>query len=161
MIAIKFTDTELSILDYVAHLRYTKTNEHGTEFIQSSKNPRDIVRHGVYTEYAVAKYLNVFFDLNCDFRKFAEDLCTNLGTKIDVKSTEKEGGPLNATRNAIKKPADIFIHTEIDEEKKCVKIVGYIERDELLKRININDIGNGYYYRMSQALLKNVNAYQC
>ena len=157
---IEFTETEISILDYVAHLRYTKTKESGKEFIQSNKNPRDIVRHGVYTEYAVAKYLNLFFDLNCNFRKFTEDLCTDLGTKIDVKSTEKEGGPLNATRNAIKKPADIFIHTEINDAENYVKIIGYVDRNELLQQNKINDIGNGNYYRIPQKYLKKINAYK-
>ena len=158
---IKFTETEISILDYIAHLRYRETSKKAKEQKQDlSKNSRDIVRHGVYTEYAAAKHINVFFDLNCDYRKFGADLVTWKGTKVDVKSTISSGGPINARKNSVSKPADIFICTEVDDANGEVKIIGYIERDELLQDANLHDIGNGPYYSLPQTYLKKLNGFK-
>lgn len=158
---ITLTNTEVAALDMIAHLRYIETSRVAKENIQTTaKTPREIVRHGVYSEYAVAKYLNVFFDMNCDVRKFGADLISARGTLIDVKSTTKEGGPLNATKNSVEKPADIFVCTEIDDDKNQVKIVGYVDRNDFLIDENLHDIGNGFYYCLPQTFLKKFNGFK-
>lgn len=158
---ITFSNTEMIILDLMAHLRYLKTSENAAEQIQDySLSPREIVRRGVYTEYAVSKYMNVFFDLNCDYRKFGADLISNLGSAIDVKSTTHKGGPLNAKSNATKKPGDIFICTEINDND-VVTIVGFIDRESFLKQENIKQGKyKGFYYSVPQHVLKKFRGFQ-
>ncbi len=144
----------------IAHLRYLETSKYGKEKKQSDKIlPRDMVRQGVYTEYAVSKYLNVYFDLNCDYREFGPDLISSDGALIDVKSTKTKGGPLNAHKDTTDKPGDIFIATEIDEND-VVTIIGFIERENFLTKENLRDVGKGFFYSVPQKVLKRFRGFQ-
>jgi len=89
MIGVTFSPTELRILRGIGKLRNEETSKHGTEMKQDPrKDPVQIAIDGVMTEYAVAKFLNLHFDLNCNYRKFGADLISHTGLLIDVKSTE-------------------------------------------------------------------------
>jgi hypothetical protein len=104
------------------------------------------------SEYAVAKLLNVHFDFNCDFRKFGADRIGRSGKTIDVKSTRKQGGNLNAVKWSENKPAEIFILTEIGLD--FVNVVGFISREDFLIDANLTDIGNGAFYSVPRNKLK-------
>jgi hypothetical protein len=159
MITILFTKTELQILDYVATRRYIETSSKGKEMQQdTSRSPWQICLDGVYGEYAVGKHYNLFFDLNCDYRKFGADFVRTNGLKIDVKSTRTTGGPLNATKWSVKKPADTFILTEIYDD--FVNIIGWVDRVTFLKDDNIFDVGNGPFYSLPQKFLTPINESQ-
>lgn len=157
MIIVPLTVTELQILDYVATRRYIATSNKGKEMKQDpTRSPWEIVLDGVYGEYAVAKHFNLFIDLNCDYRKFGADLEQNDGSTIDVKSTRRTGGPLNATEWAIRKPADIFILTEIYDTE--VHIVGWIDRATFLVDSNKHQLKDrDPYYCLPQEYLKVFN----
>jgi hypothetical protein len=155
---IDFTITELQILEFISSRRFEETSRHGKERIQSSFDRFQIVLDGVYSEYAVSKALNLHFDLNCNYRKFDADLTSHKGSLIDVKSTRTEGGNLNAVAWSVKKPADIYILTEIYDAS--VKIVGWIDRDSFLSEDNIFDVGNGPFYSLPQKYLKAINESQ-
>ena len=149
---IPLSDSELRTLGFIGCLRFQNTMEQGQEMKQSGAGGLNIVIDGVISEYAVAKYLNVHFDVNSDYRKFGADLVSRKGKLIDVKSTRKEGGNLNAVLWSSKKPADIYILTEIYFD--YVLIIGYINREDFLIEENITDIGNGQFYSVSQSKLK-------
>jgi len=152
MIGVTFSKTELRILRGVGKLRYEITSEQGVEMKQDPrKDPVQIAIDGVLTEYAVAKFLNLHFDLNCDYRKFGADLISHSGALIDVKSTETMGGNLNATKRSLDKPADLFVLTEIRPSQ--VAIVGWIGRDRFLCDENLKDVGNGPFYSIPQTRL--------
>ena len=136
---IYFTLSEMQVLEFIASRRYEITASRGKEMIQSSQRPFQIVLDGVWSEYAVAKMLNLNFDLNCDYRKFEQDLTSHKGSTIDVKSTNKEGGNLNAVGWSRTKPADIFVLCEIHHDH--VKVIGWVDRESFLTEDNIFDIG--------------------
>lgn len=136
MIRVTLTKTEYAILEFVGNMRHSITSASGTEMKQdTSMNGLQASIDGVITEYAVAKYLNLHLDLNCDYRAFGADLISRLGNHIDVKSTRRANGNLNAVGWSNGKCADIFVLTEILHS--AVGIVGWIHRDLLLQDANI------------------------
>jgi hypothetical protein len=146
------TVTELDICIYIGKMRYSITSQQGTERKQDiTQNSLQMSIDGVITEYAVAKTLNLNFDLNCDFRKFGADLVTVDGRTIDVKSTYTVGGPLNAVGWSVEKPCDVFVLTEIHPSH--VRIVGWIGRGKFLRPENLKDVGRGEFYSVPQTLL--------
>lgn len=146
------TVTELDICIYIGKMRYSITSQQGTERKQDiTQNSLQMSIDGVITEYAVAKTLNLNFDLNCDFRKFGADLITADGRTIDVKSTYTVGGPLNAVGWSVEKPCDVFVLTEIHPSH--VRIVGWIGRGKFLRPENLKDVGRGEFYSVPQTLL--------
>jgi hypothetical protein len=154
MIFIQFSQTEVRILRGIGKLRYEITSQQGVEMKQDTKkDPVQICIDGVITEYAVAKFLNLHFDLNCDYRKFGADLISHSGAAIDVKSTTTIGGNLNATKRSVEKPADFFVLTEIRPTQ--VAICGWIERERFLIDENLKNVNNGLFYSIAQSKLNN------
>jgi hypothetical protein len=149
---VKLSDTEINIINVIGTTRYNITSQQGTERKQSGANALNMSIDGVFSEYAVAKWMNVHFDFNCDFRKFGADLKGRTGKTIDVKSTRTKGGNLNAVGWSLNKPADIFILTEIGID--FVDIVGWIERENFLIDSNLSDVGNGAFYTMPRNKLR-------
>lgn len=151
MIGITLSGTEYRILRGIGKLRHEQTSNQTVENIQSQKDPIEISIQGVITEYAVAKFLNLNFDLDCDYRAFGADLIGHRGTLIEVKSTETVGGNLNAVKKSVSKPCDVFVLTEIHSTH--VAIVGWIQRDRFLVEKNIRQGRLGPYYSVSQSEL--------
>lgn len=148
---IYFSKTEQRICTGIGKLRHEVTSAHGTERKQDQrKDGLQMSIDGVLTEYAVAKALNLHFNLDCDFRKFEADLVFHNGLTIDVKST-KPGGNLNAVRWSNGKDADYYVLTEIHHN--FVGIVGYLERNLFLIDANLRDVGNGQFYSVPQRAL--------
>jgi hypothetical protein len=142
------TVTELDVCMYIGKLRHSITSKQGTERKQdASMNSLQMSINGVITEYAVAKTLNLNFDL----RKFGADLTLQDGRTIDVKSTNTAGGNLNAVGWSVEKPCDVFVLTEIHPTH--VRIVGWIGRAKFLRPENLRDVGNGEFYSVPQTLL--------
>lgn len=136
MIRVTLSLTELEILTFVGRLRHKITGNEGVEMLQDdTMNGEQASIDGVITEYAVARYLNLHLDLNCDYRKFGADLISKRGNLIDVKSTRRANGNLNAVGWSNGKCADIFVLTEILHS--AVGIVGWIDRDALLHNDNV------------------------
>lgn len=152
MIGIKLTPSEIAICNYVAKYRDYETSKHAGERIQSKKqNALELLTYGTIAEYAVAKYLNLNFDLNCEYRKFGADLTTQTGKTIDVKCSQTQGGNLNAVGWSANKPCDVFVLTEIHFSH--VAIVGWIDRVSFLTETNKRDVGNGPFYSVPQSKL--------
>lgn len=136
MIRVYLSKTEFEIVEFVGRLRSKITSAQGTDMLQeTSMNGEQASIDGVLTEYAVAKYLNLHLDLNCDFRAFGADLVSHRGATIDVKSTRRAGANLNAVGWSNGKCADVFVLTEI--LPTCVGIVGWIHRDSFLRNENV------------------------
>lgn len=152
MIRVHFSKTEYQLLVSIGRLRHSVTSSLGTERKQDQKQDSEqMAINGVLTEYAASKALNLHFDLNCDFRKFGADLVSRRGATIDVKSTSRAGGNLNAVVWSGGKPAEIFVLTEIHHSH--ILLVGWIHRDDFLRDENIRNVGNGNFYSVPQSKL--------
>lgn len=152
MIGVKLSPSEIAICNYVGKYRNYITSQHGKDKQQDQKQDGEKMSIiGVITEYAVAKFLNLNFDLNCDYRKFGADLVTQSGKTIDVKCTQIQGGNLNAVGWSVNKPCDVFVLTEIRFSQ--VAIVGWIDRGSFLTETNKRDVGNGPFYSVPQSKL--------
>lgn len=150
---VNLSETEKRLCTYIGKLRSSITSQNSPDMIQDkNKDTVQISIDGVMSEYATAKLLNLHFDMNCDYRKFGPDLISRRGSAIDVKSTTKHGGNLNAVGWADEKPADVYILTEIHDDG--VEVVGWISREEFLKPENRRDVGNGPFYSVPQSSLK-------
>lgn len=149
---VKLSDTEINLIHVIGTMRFNITSDQGTDRNQSGANGLNMSIDGVMSEYAVAKLLNVHFDFNCDFRKFGADLIGRTGKTIDVKSTRKQGGNLNAVKWSENKPAEIFILTEIGLD--FVDVVGFISREDFLIDANLTDVGNGAFYSVPRNKLR-------
>lgn len=158
MIQVKLSQTEINILYYVGKYRHHITKNAGEERKQDqSLNGETISVQGVMSEYAVAKALNLHFDFNCDYRKFGADLILHNGNTIDVKSTLKHKGNLNAVGWSGKKQADYFVLTEIHYD--WIGIVGCISREEFLQPEYLKNVGNGSFYSAPQHKLKKIDEF--
>lgn len=153
MIRVNLSQTEILLCQEIGKLRHQITSQHSPDMKQDkSQDSVQMSINGVFAEYAVAKSLNLHFDLNCDYRKFGADLVSHKGSTIDVKCTTKDGGNLNAVVWSNSKPADIFVLTELHYSH--VKIVGWIAKEDFLIEENIKDVGNGPFYCVAQSKLK-------
>lgn len=151
-INIYLSKTEFDICRYIGATRYNITRQHRPEGRQDeTKDGIQMCIDGVLTEYAVAKVLNLNFDLNCDFRKFGADLTLRDGRTLDVKSTYTAGGNLNAVKWSVEKPCDVFVLTEIHPSH--VRIVGWIGRGKFLRPENLVNVGRGEFYSVPQSAL--------
>lgn len=158
MIRYQLTQSEFDICTYIGKYRNHITSAQGTERKQdASLDGLQMSINGVITEYAVAKALNLNFDMDCTFRKFGADLETHREKTIDVKSTMTHGGNLNAVGWSASKGADIFILTEI--LSNAVGIVGWIPRELFLVPEYLKDVGNGAFYSMPQTKLKPIDEF--
>jgi len=152
---MRLTDTEVEICEIVGRIRNIKTSALCGEQIQSLLNPVQISIDGVLSEYMVAKHLDLFFDLNCDVRKFGADLISKKGAKIDVKSTRRKDGDLNIRITHKDKDYQIYVLVELDEQNNG-QIVGFINREDAINDNNLanNLRTNEMYYKINRSLLK-------
>jgi hypothetical protein len=154
MISVCLTVSELKICNYVGRYRHHITSKHAEDqMMDKSIDPIIAAIQGVVTEYAVSKYLNLHFDMNCEIRKFGADLISHTGKTIEVKSTTRADGNLNAKYKSGDKPCDVFVLTQI-LSTHVIGIVGWVKREKFLidanKRIGL---GNEPYYTLSQTKL--------
>lgn len=146
---IKLTDSELRICQFVGMMRYHTTSRACEEQIQSDLNPLDITIEGVIGEYCVSKHLNLHFSLDTDLRvEWGADLVTYKGKTIDVKTTRKKGGNLNATLTSANKNFDIYVLCELESDG-C-NIVGWIAKNKFITPENIVEGKKGAYYTISR-----------
>jgi hypothetical protein len=137
-VTYKFTHSEMELLDFVAKLRSTKTSEKTKEQIRSNLDPFVIQQWGVYSEYAVAKKLNLFFDWDCEYRiPFPMDLKLDTGETIDIKCTKWHGTRINKKEDNYKEKPNFYIacvfREDVDAKNilhRAVKIVGFIDAEK-------------------------------
>jgi len=132
-------------------MRYATTNDACAEQIQSDLDPLGIVVDGVVGEYCVAKHLNLHFSLDTDLRDWGADLIGRNGETIDVKTTRKQGGRLNATRTSQKKNFDYYILCELANDG--AHIVGGITREMFINDKNLVMGKKGEYYAIDRSRL--------
>ena len=138
-------------------MRQAETSKYAKDMAQdSAQSSVEISVLGVFGEYAAAKALNLFFDVNTAYRNFGPDLVSRKGNKIDVKSTKRKGGNLNAVHWSKNKPTDIYVLTEV-----ClpfVNVVGWIHRDTFLVDENlVHRDDRAPYYSVPQSALSPIN----
>lgn len=144
--------TEIEICRHIGSIRHRETSKQGTERKQDdTQDSLEISFIGVMSEYAVAKYLNLNFDLNCDFRKFGADLISKKGAKIDVKCAKTADGNLNAVAWSGSKEAEIYILTVLAHN--YIGIVGWVNRADFIIDANLKQGKNGEYYSLPQSAL--------
>ena len=136
---------------FIGAMRYATTNDACAEQIQSDLDPLGIVVDGVIGEYCVAKHLNLHFSLDTDLRDWGADLIGRNGETIDVKTTRKQGGRLNATRTSQKKNFDYYILCELANDG--AHIVGGITREMFINDKNLVMGKKGEYYAIDRSRL--------
>jgi len=136
---------------FIGAMRYATTNDACAEQIQSDLDPLGIVVDGVIGEYCVAKHLNLHFSLDTDLRDWGADLIGRNGETIDVKTTRKQGGRLNATRTSQKKNFDYYILCELANDG--AHIVGGITREMFINDKNLVMGKRGEYYAIDRSRL--------
>lgn len=145
----KFTQTEKEILDIVSEYRFKITSSIATDASQDDYfSPEEKNRRGVFSEYAVSKYLNLHFNLNCDFRTdFGPDLVFRNGTTVDVKCTHHINGGIATVPWTEKKDGDIFVGCYAPNDLSFVEIFGYVKRENLInpKREKFNKNGKSFF----------------
>ena len=114
------------------------------------------IRDRVIAEYCVAKALNLCPDLTVSIRKGGSDLVNYFKRTIDVKSTRYQSGKLLATLKKEDHPCDMYVLAIVND--KGAKIAGWTTKEELFKDENIDDLGHGKGYVMTQDQLnKNIH----
>ena len=145
---IDLSNSEFRICQFVGTMRYHTTSRACEEQIQSTMNPLDIVIDGVIGEYCVAKHLNLHFSLDTDLRDWGADLVTYHGKTVDVKTTRKKGGNLNATLTSADKNFDLYVLCEL--QSGGADIVGWINRKAFIRPENIVDGVKKPYYSVTR-----------
>jgi len=148
---IKLSTSELRMCRFIGAMRYATTNDACAEQIQSDLDPLGIVVDGVIGEYCVAKHLNLHFSLDTDLRDWGADLIGRNGETIDVKTTRKQGGRLNATRTSQKNNFDYYILCELANDG--AHIVGGITREMFINDKNLVMGKKGEYYAIDRSRL--------
>ena len=152
MIEINLTDDEVMMCQHVGHLRSVLSRGNKvTDMKRTDMAGLDIDAQGVTAEYAVAKHLNVFFDLGLSPRTGSADGVMN-GYSYDVKSTHHALGKLLAT---LKDNPDVDMYIMcITPDRWTVKMVGWCWKKELINKKNIKDLGYGKGYALEQSQLR-------
>ena len=152
MIEINLTDDEVMMCQHVGHLRSVLSRGNKVKDMKKTDMAGlDIDAQGVTAEYAVAKHLNVFFDLGLSPRTGSADGVMN-GYSYDVKSTHHALGKLLAT---LKDNPDVDMYIMcITPDRWTVKMVGWCWKKELINKKNIKDLGYGKGYALEQSQLR-------
>ena len=152
MIEINLTDDEVMMCQHVGHLRSVLSRGNKVKDMKRTDMAGlDIDAQGVTAEYAVAKHLNVFFDLGLSPRTGSADGVMN-GYSYDVKSTHHALGKLLAT---LKDNPDVDMYIMcITPDRWTVKMVGWCWKKELINKKNIKDLGYGKGYALEQSQLR-------
>ena len=152
MIEINLTDDEVMMCQHVGPLRSVLSRGNKvTDMKRTDMAGLDIDAQGVTAEYAVAKHLNVFFDLGLSPRTGSADGVMN-GYSYDVKSTHHALGKLLAT---LKDNPDVDMYIMcITPDRWTVKLVGWCWKKELINKKNIKDLGYGKGYALEQSQLR-------
>ena len=152
MIEINLTDDEVMMCQHIGHLRSVLSRGNNIkDRKQSNMAGLDIDAQGVTAEYAVAKHLNVFFDLGLSPRAGSADGVMK-GHSYDVKSTHPAFGKLLAT---LKDNPDVDMYIMcLTPDRWTVKMVGWCWKKELINKKNIKDLGYGKGYALEQSQLR-------
>lgn len=135
-ILVQLDQSEIALLMKIGEMRNKTTSKHSPDMAQDkTQNSVQMSIQGTIGEYAVAKRLNLHFDMNTAYRNFGADLISHRNAKIDVKSTTKAGGNMNAVGWTKPEDADVYILTEV--EIPFVNIVGWIKSTDFIKEENI------------------------
>ena len=137
MIEINLTDDEVMMCQHVGHLRSVLSRGNNVKDMKKANMAGlDIDAQGVTAEYAVAKHLNVFFDLGLSPRTGSADGVMK-GHSYEVKSTHHAFGKLLATLKA-NPDVDMYIRC-FTPDRGTEKRVGGCWKDEQINKKNKKD----------------------
>lgn len=135
-IIVQLDKSEIALLMKIGEMRNSATSKHSPDMAQDkTQNGVQMSIQGTIGEYAVAKKMNLHFDINTAYRNFGADLVSHRKARIDVKSTTKKGGNMNAVGWTKPEDADVYILTEI--EIPVVTIVGWVRSADFINEDNM------------------------
>lgn len=147
------TDQELEQLKKLAYGRMmAKESDKYKNITYLSQEEADTL--GLISEYVVAKYLNIPFDLRI---LLGGDNGTDLylgDWQIQVKATKYDYGKFIIKRLEDLKLINILVYCR--ENARTVDIKGYISDIEFRKNCNYEDLGHGSLYTLDQRYLKDI-----
>lgn len=146
---------EQKLVETIAKQRYDSNRNDGVENKKIGPQSNEQTdKDGFGAELATAKFLNVYPDLSIQPRSGGFDLTTTSGCRVDVKHTTYENGRLIATLK--KKPEDADGYFLVTGTFPKYKIVGWATSDELIRPENIDNLGHGEGYVLSQEKLHKI-----
>ena len=153
---IELSMPELEICRLLGVMRRCTASGNVQDKQMGKQDPFEIDIDGVIAEYCVAKALNLCPDLTVSIRKGGSDLVNYFKRTIDVKSTRYQSGKLLATLKKEDHACDMYVLAIVND--KGAKIAGWTTKEELFKDENIDDLGHGKGYVMTQDQLnKNIH----
>ena len=135
--------------------RYFNNREKGTNNQSHKVGNHPIFKEvdGVGGEIAVAKFFNVFPDIDPTPRSGGCDLVTKTGVRVEVKTTDYAKGRLIAQKwKEEQKCSDIYVL--VIGTLPTFKIIGWIASEDLLLDENVKTELSGECYSVTQDKLK-------
>lgn len=145
---INLSNPELYTCRMLGVMRRSTAKDRVVDQSVGKENPWAMDMDGVIGEFCVAKILNLWPDMTIGVRKGGADIVTQKGTTIDVKTTRVKSGKLLATLSKASDPCDAYVLAIVDDNG-CT-IAGWASKEMLFKKENINDLGHGNGYCLTQ-----------
>lgn len=148
---VDLTGAELHICRILGVMRRSTAKGKVVDRQMGKQSPWEIDMDGMIGEYCVAKAFNLCPDLTVSVRHGGKDLETFNGRSIDVKSTQYKNGRLLCTLTKEQEPCDIYVLAIVDDSGAT--IAGWAKKEDIFKEENIEDLGHGEGYALSQEKL--------
>jgi hypothetical protein len=148
---VELKQDELTVCEVIGRLRSLISkcsNLKDTKMGAQNGMESDVM--GVIAEYAFAKCFNTFPDFGLTPRSGSCDGVYK-NYRYDIKSTKYKNGQLLSTLK-VNKDVDLYVLAIVDNNS--VNFVGYVLKDELIKKENIKDLGRGLGYCLEQTNLR-------
>ena len=150
MITINLTKAEQQLAILCGSERHIQNRQNGTDYHKVNFT-NDI--NGIAAEIAVAKYCNRFPDLSIGPQRGGADLKI-AGKTVDVKTTGKNPGYLQASLNKTLDDSDVYLL--VTANFPTFTIQGGATNHQLLNKTTIKDTGYGKKYTLEQSQLSSL-----
>lgn len=147
MITVVLDDPEMMLAKVIGGMRSIVARSAGvTDAKKAGLSGLTIDEDGMIAEYAFCKHFNLFPMISPSPRSGSYD-CVMNGKRIDVKSTRYKDGRLLAT---LKDNPDVDLYVLAIVDGGTVTFPGYATKAQLCTEENIQDLGRGSGYVMTQ-----------
>lgn len=146
---ITLTESEQRICHWLAKMRHARNRATGTRDARiGPQSPEQTDLEGIGAEFAAAKMLNVYPDLDIDHRP-GFDVLTHHGDRVDVKATRYKNGKLVVAR--WKASGEVDCYLLVIGTFPTYRIAGFVSSDEALAPHRRTNLGHGPTYAVPQS----------
>ena len=142
---VEMTPQEVDWAFLMGVQRNAVARSHSVNDKQMGKNnPIDIDFDGVLAEMAFCKSWNIYPDFSIYPRQGGVDAITKSGARIDIKATRVPTGRLLIHKDKKHGEVDKYVLAII--KANFVDLIGYINEEDALNSIYLDDLGHGEGY---------------